>query len=79
VAKVVRSHLKVLVAEHEMNNKRRLGIRTIATEAGVSVSTVQGLMNNTMKRVPLDDLGRLCAYLGVEVGDILKFEEVPDA
>jgi predicted transcriptional regulator len=52
VAKVVRSHLKVLVAEYELNNKRCLGIRTIATEAGVSVSTVQGLMNNMMKRVP---------------------------
>jgi putative transcriptional regulator len=62
-----------------MNKKRRLGIRTIASEAGVSVSTVQGLMNNTMKRVPLDDLGRLCNYFGVNVGDILKFEEVPDA
>lgn len=71
----MRSHLKVLIAEREMSQGKRLGIRTIASEAGVTVSTVQGLMNNTMRRVPLGDLGRLCNYLGVNVEEILRLEE----
>ncbi len=70
------SRLKVLVAEKSLRERRPLGIRKIADEAGVSVSTVQRLMNNTMRRVPLDDLGALCTYLNCDVGDILRAEEI---
>ena len=73
------SRLKVLVAENSLKDRRQLGIRTIASEAGVSVSTVQRLMNNTMRRVPLDDLAALCTYLNCEVGDILRADEVTEA
>lgn len=69
----VNSKLAILVAERRMQNGRAPGIRTIAAESGASVSTVQRLMNNTMKRVPLDDLAMLCKYFGVSVGDILEY------
>lgn len=73
------SRLKVLLAEKELRDKRTLGIRTVADETGASVSTVQRLMNNTMRRVPLDDLARLCRYLDCNVGDILTFDpSAPD-
>ena len=68
------SRLKVLVAEKELRERRQLGIRTIAEEAGASVSTVQRLLNNTIRRVPLDDLAAICVYLDCEVGDILRLE-----
>lgn len=68
------SRLKVLLVEKELRDKRTLGIRTVADETGASVSTVQRLMNNTMRRVPLDDLARLCRYLDCSVGDILTFD-----
>ena len=73
--KAVNSKLKLIVAERELRDRRRLGIRTIASESGASVSTVQRLINNTIKNVPLDDLGRLCGYFGVSVADILIYEE----
>ncbi len=69
------SRLKILVAEKELREKRSLGIRTIASEAGASVPTVQRLLNNTMRRVPLEDLGALCRYFNCNVGDILNMEE----
>ena len=56
-----------------MREGRAPGIRTIAAESGASVSTVQRLMNNSIKRVPLDDLAMLCKYFGVNVGDILDY------
>lgn len=68
------SKLRILVSAKELRDKRTLGIRTIADEAGTSVSTVQRLMNNSMRRVPLDDLARLCRYLQCSVGDILVFD-----
>jgi len=67
------SRLSVLVAERRAPGARAPGIRTIAAESGASVSTVQRLMNNTMRRVPLDDLAALCRYFGVSVGDILEY------
>lgn len=67
------SRLSILVAERRMAAGRAPGIRTIAAESGASVSTVQRLMNNTMRRVPLDDLAMLCKYFGVGVGDILEY------
>jgi putative transcriptional regulator len=77
--KTVRSHLRIAVAAYEHRTGKRVGIRSLAEQAGVSVSIVQGLMNDTMKRVPLDDLGKLCVYLGCDVSDVLKLEEVPNA
>lgn len=74
------SRLRILISEKELRDKRTLGIRTIADEADTSVSTVQRLMNNSMRRVPLDDLARLCRYLECGVGDILVFDpSSPDA
>jgi len=76
--KTVNSHLRVLVAQKELRERRNLSIRTITKESGASRSAVERLLNNTMKQVPLDDLSKLCAWLPAEAGDILRFEEVPD-
>jgi DNA-binding Xre family transcriptional regulator len=35
-----------------------------------------GMANNTIKRVPLDELNTLCDYFNCDVGDLLKREEV---
>lgn len=69
------SRLKILKAERELATGRRLGIRTIAAESGANVSTVQRLMLNTIRRVPLEDLAALCKYFGVGVGDILVYTD----
>lgn len=72
------SHLRILVAQKELRERRRLTLRTIVQESGASRSAVQRLLNNTIRNVPLDDLARLCEWLPAEPGDILKLEPVPD-
>jgi DNA-binding Xre family transcriptional regulator len=76
--KVVNSHFRVLVAQKELREKRRIGIRVIVEEAKASRSAVERLLNNTIKQVPLDDLAMLCEWLGCEPGDILKLEPLPE-
>lgn len=73
--KVIQSRLKLLVAEREIRERRTLGIRTISAESGASRSTVERLLNNTIKRVPLDDLAALCRYFACDVGDVIRMEE----
>jgi len=74
----VNSHLRVLVAQKELREKRTLSIRTITAESGASRSAVERMLNNTIRNVPLDDLAKLCSWLPAEAGDILRAEEVPD-
>ena len=74
----MKSRLKVLIAEKEIREQRRLSLRTIAGESKASLSTVVRLENNSIKQVPLDDLARLCAWIPCAVGELLRLEEVPD-
>lgn len=69
------SRLSILVAQRRIREGRAPGIRTIAAESGASVSTVQRLMNNSIRRVPLDDLAMLCKYFRCQVGDILEYSD----
>ena len=75
--KTVNSRLKLLVAEREMRERRSLSIRTITAESGASRSTVERLLNITMRRVPLDDLAALWTYIDCDVSDILRAEIAP--
>ena len=74
----MKSRFKVLLAEKELREGRSISLRKVVAETGVSNSTVLRLANNTIKRVPLDELAKLCAYLDCEIGDLLRLEDVPD-
>lgn len=74
--KVVRSQLRVLLAQKEQREGRSISLREVVRVTEVPISTVMGMANNTLKRVPLDELNTLCDYLDCEVGDMLKREEL---
>ncbi len=73
--KTVRSRLRVLAAEKATRDGRALSMRRVAEESGANISTVNRLANNTIRRIPVDELAAICQYLGCEVGDLLKLEE----
>lgn len=68
-------HLRVLVDQKAIREKRRIGINTVAKESGASRSAVVRMLNNTIKNVPLDDLLSVCLYLNCSPGDVLKIED----
>jgi DNA-binding Xre family transcriptional regulator len=69
----------ILVAQKELREKRRIGIRTIVDETGATRSAVQRLLNNTIREVPLDALALLCEWVPCLPGDILRLEPMPEA
>jgi putative transcriptional regulator len=73
--KVVRCHLKVLLAQKEMRENRSISLRKVAQETSVNEYTVYGLANNTLREYPAGAIAKLCEYLNCEVGDLLKLEE----
>jgi DNA-binding Xre family transcriptional regulator len=74
--KTTTSQLRVLVAQKELRERRRISIRTIVDETGASRSAVQRLLNNNMRLVPLDDLAALCTWLPCNTGDLLRVEDL---
>jgi putative transcriptional regulator len=77
--KEVRSRLRILVAEKATRDKRALSMRRVAEESGANISTVNRLANNTIRRIPVEELTVLCRYLDCDVGDLLRMEEVTNA
>ena len=75
---IIVSKLDQLIGAKEAREQRTLSIRTIAAEAGTSRSTVERLLNNTMKRYPSDDLAALCTYLNCTLGDLLVLMDEAD-
>jgi putative transcriptional regulator len=71
----IRNRLKILIAEKEMKEKRRLTYRTIAKETGISTSTLSAYINQSIESYAVPTLEALCKYFNCTPGDIIVFEE----
>jgi putative transcriptional regulator len=70
------SYLRVLVAQKELHERRRITVQTIADESGANRSAIMRLLNNTIREVPLEALELLCRWVPCGVEDILRFGTV---
>lgn len=76
--KAVKSNLLVLAAQKSQREGRRISLRQIIKETGISKYTVYALANNQLEEFPKDVITKLCNYFDCEIGDLLKFEEVQE-
>jgi len=65
---MVRSNLKIIL------DSRGLSIRKVAGDLGYRFETVRRMYNDDMKHYPKDLIDKLCAYLGVGVGELLEYD-----
>jgi putative transcriptional regulator len=73
--KTIRSHMRMLLAARSQREGRTISLREVQRDTEVPMSTVMGMANNTIKRVPLEELNALCEYFDCDIGDLLKREE----
>lgn len=59
----------------EVMGRKRLKVTDVVAGTGLAINTVSGLYHNKVKRVDLETLDRLCAFLEVGVGDILQHKK----
>ena len=71
------NRLKVLIAEKELREKRKITYRTLADETGISTTTLTLYMSQKADRVDLRTLQTFCEYFGVQPGDILIYTQEP--
>lgn len=65
---MIKSRLRVLLAERNMTQKQ------LAEETGIRPPTISALCNNTLKRIPLDVIDKICTALDCEPSDLLSRE-----
>jgi putative transcriptional regulator len=67
------SRFKVLLAEKEVRERRTFTLSDVAKETGISIYTVTGFANNTLKEFPRDAITKLCAFFGCTTGELLEY------
>ena len=73
----VYNKLKILAAEKELKEGRKLTHRVIAEETGLPLSTVTNYMTQRVERFDASTIAALCDYFGVNVGDLLTYSPDP--
>lgn len=68
--------LRVLIAEKEVAENRKLSYRQIATEANVSLSILSSYATQKVNRFDGETLEKLCRYFRVQPGDLLVLSDV---
>jgi len=63
--------LKILIAEKELRENRKLPHRVVAQEAGIPLSVLTLYMSQKVRRFDIETLEKLCRYFGVQPGDLL--------
>ena len=71
------NRVKILIAEKEFREKRKLTYRTIAAETGLTVSTLTAYITQKATRFDGPTLETLCQYFNCQPGDILTFTDIP--
>lgn len=68
------SKFKVLLAQKEVRERRSFTLSDVAKETGISIYTITGFANNTLKEYPGDAIMKLCAFLGCTTGELLEYD-----
>ncbi|GKU79882.1 helix-turn-helix transcriptional regulator [Paenibacillus sp. L3-i20] len=63
----------------EILGRKRLSQRDVVRGTGLAINTVAGLYNDTVKRVDLETIEKLCVFLDVSVGEIFEHKKEQEA
>lgn len=74
---MIRVRINVLRAEKELQEGRKITFRDLTEETGLSMATINRILNGQSKQISFDTLNALCQYFGVGIGEVLEY--VPDS
>ena len=69
--------IELLARKARKLDRKRITVRQVAIETGMSYYTLSALVDNKLKEYPRAVLTGLCDYLECNIGDLLSYEEVP--
>lgn len=72
---MIRFRLKELIADKGFLEGRRVTIEEVAKETGIHRTTLSKIANQKGYKTNTEVLDKLCAFFGVEVGDVAQYLE----
>lgn len=69
--------MKIRIKLNEMLDGKNYSQREFARMTGIRHPSISDMCNNTTKRIPLDNLAKICEVLKCEISDILTLEKEP--
>lgn len=73
--RTVQSNLSVLMGQKAQRESRRITLRTVSDETGISRHTVYAIANNSIKEYPKAAIEKLCAYFPCELHELLSLSD----
>jgi putative transcriptional regulator len=70
----VHNRFKILLAEKELREGRRISYKEIQEETGIAASSLSAWATNSINRYDRKTIDKLCAYFGCAVGDLLEYQ-----
>lgn len=74
----MKSNLSLLMGQKSQREGRRITLRTVAEETGLTKHTVYKIADNTIKEYPKTALIKLCEYFPCELHELLTLVDVPE-
>lgn len=71
----MRSNLSLLMGQKSQRESRRITLRTVADETGLTKHTVYKIADNTIKEYPKAAIEKLCAYFPCELHELLTLAD----
>ena len=71
----IKNRLKILIAVKEIRENRKLTLRIISQETGISTNSLTAYNNQNVERFDASVLEAFCKYFNCEIGDIIFFEK----
>jgi len=72
-AKVIINRFGVLLAQKQIDERRRIPLSEVAKATGITWRTLQSWQSNTVTRFDEPVLSALCRYFGVQPGELLHY------
>jgi putative transcriptional regulator len=76
--KELKSNLSLLMGQKSQRDGRRITLRTVADETGLTKHTVYKIADNTIREYPKMAIEKLCQYFGCELHELLTLVDAPD-
>lgn len=73
----MKSNLSLLMGQKSQRDGRRITLRTVADETGLTKHTVYKIADNTIREYPKMAIEKLCNYFGCELHELLTLVDTP--
>lgn len=65
---MIKSRLKILLTEKGLTQRK------LSELTGVRPATITGIVNNSIKQIPVDSVSKICKALNCDIGDLFYYE-----